>query len=168
MMVEEIVSKTVTAALNKVHEKIGESSKPTEEETKALKKTVDGISSQISKNMKPYEHLLNKYLSIPEYVLLPENKIHDVVKHTPVSEADMINTKMQSQVLETEVMEAAKVIRTLEEELEQYDKIKRSLSDAEEMLEIVASRMNLDLQSSEEKRSMKYIENLIVEKNNRN
>lgn len=80
----------------------------------------------------------------------------------------MINTKMQSQVLETEVMEAAKVIRALEEELEQYDKIKRSLSDAEEMLEIVASRMNLDLQSSEEKRSMKYIENLIVEKNNRN
>lgn len=166
----KVISKCnhLNSFLSKVHEKIGESSKPTEEETKALKKTVDGISSQISKNMKPYESLLNKYLSIPEYVLLPENKIHDVVKHTPVSEADMINTKMQSQVLETEVMEAAKVIRALEEELEQYDKIKRSLSDAEEMLEIVASRMNLDLQSSEEKRSMKYIENLIVEKNNRN
>lgn len=115
-MIEGITSNTLKTALKKVHEKnidTGKSSEPSEEEKKGLNKCISHITADILKKTKPYGDLLEKYLSIPDYIILPENKEHDALKYHPVSEADMINSKIQSQMLEAEVTEVSYLITRL-------------------------------------------------------
>lgn len=107
-MVDEVVRGILNTAWKKVKDKEGPSTATDEEEKKALGKTVALISQKVTRNMKPYEDLLDKYLSIPEFVILPEDKRHDVVKYQEVSEADMLNHKIQCQSLECEVTEVTK------------------------------------------------------------
>lgn len=183
-MVEEIVKNCVGTAVKKIHEKEG-LLPPEEPEKLALAKTVAGMSQKIITSMKPYETLLDKYLSIPDYVILPEDRKHEVIKYKAVSEADMLNVKIQSQMLEAEVTEVskispgpqnrfschpsspqtAKIIRALEEERSQYEKIQQSFEDVEAALDLVESRLAFDLKPTEQKKAIKYIEGLILDKN---
>lgn len=113
-MVEEVIHNIVKKALTKVNEKEGLPPNATEADLdNAVKKTVAGINRKAQKNLKHYEDLLEKYLAIPDYVILPDDKKHDVVKYSPVSEADMINTKIQSQALEAEVTEVKEELKLL-------------------------------------------------------
>lgn len=105
LMVEAIVRGTVNTAWNKIKKVEGPSTASKEEEDRALEKTVAGIVQKVTRNIRAYDDLLEKYLGIPDYVILPEDKKHDVVKYQDVSEADMLNMKIQSQMLETEVTE---------------------------------------------------------------
>lgn len=163
LMVEEIVKSTLRTAVKKIHETEG--LPPAEDDEKlALAKTVSLITSKIIQNMKPYDALLEKHLSIPDYVLQPGDKKHDVTKHKEATESDMLNLKIQSQMLETEVKETAKVIRTLEEELAQYEQIKQSFEDVEAAMDVVESRLNVDLKLTEQKKAIKNIEGLILDK----
>lgn len=59
----------------------------------------------------------------------------------------------------------AKVIRSLEEELEQYEKVKQSFGDMELLIELVDSRLKVDIKSTDLKKAVKNIEGLIVDKN---
>lgn len=194
-MVEESVRATVKTAWKKIKEKEGPSTAPGEgDEKKALNAATTAIVQKVLRNMKSYEDLLEKYLHIPDFVILPEDRKHDVTKSKEVSEADMLNTKIQTQLLETEVSEVtssldtvscisgvvacsrsyppllqlqtAKVIRSLEEELEQYEKIKQSFSDVEALMDLVEARLHVDVQPTELKKSMKNIAGLITDKNN--
>lgn len=106
LMVEESVRATVKTAWKKIKEKEGPSTAPGEgEEKKALNAATATIVQKVLKNMKSYDDLLEKYLHIPDYVILPEDRKHDITKCKEVSEADMLNTKIQTQLLETEVSE---------------------------------------------------------------
>lgn len=58
------------------------------------------------------------------------------------------------------------MIRSLEEELEQYEKIKQSFSDVEALIELVEARLHVDVQPTELKKSVKNIAGLIMDKNN--
>lgn len=60
----------------------------------------------------------------------------------------------------------AKIMRTLEEELQQYETMKHSFGEIEEMLELVENRLAVNVQQKDLKKSLKYIEGLIKEKNN--
>lgn len=62
-------------------------------------------------------------------------------------------------------MQTAKVIRSLEEELAQYEKIKQSFSDVEALIELVESRLEVDVKPTELKKAVKNIAGLIMEKN---
>lgn len=189
-MLEEVVANTVRAALAKIHKSTEECSQPKEEE-QALERVFKKINQGISKNMSKYEDLLQKHLAIPDYVILPDNKKHDINKNKEVSESDIINMQIQSKMLEAEVAEVmeiwrqikpctespnvqislplqtAKCIRSLEEELARYEKIKPLISDAESMFDVLASRMDENVQTTAQRNSIKHIEKLITEKNDR-
>lgn len=104
-MVEGEVCLVVKAAMKKIHEKDG-CKAPESEEQKQMSKVSYKISREMMKNMHPFTELVDKYLSIPDTVILPEDQKHDLTKpDTHTTEADLINLKIQSQALEAEVIE---------------------------------------------------------------
>lgn len=60
--------------------------------------------------------------------------------------------------------QTAKIIRSLEEELARYEKVKQSIADAEDMLEILASKMNTDMETPAQRKSIKHIESIILDR----
>lgn len=59
----------------------------------------------------------------------------------------------------------AKAIRSLEEELEQYEKVKQSFDDVEHLIGLVESRLEVDVKTQDLKKAVKNIAGLIMEKN---
>lgn len=102
-----VVKNIVNAVTKKINDKEGAFNASEAELKKAVDKTVNTIALKIAGNMKPYEDLLEKYLAIPDYVILPEDKKHDVNKTKEVSEADILNIKIQTQMMESEVTEVS-------------------------------------------------------------
>lgn len=103
-MLKEVVSGTVRAALSKIHKSTNDCDQPKEEEH-ALERVINKINQRIS--MTAYEQLLQKHITIPAYILLPDDKKHDVNKSKNLSDSDVINMQIQSRILESEVAEVS-------------------------------------------------------------